>query len=105
MLVRTPQVWKDAPVRVRTPARREQEPDISDTEEESDTDAHEADMIGAAPCLCLSDAHLGADIVTARAFPVEVAGGLGFVWPDAILLLSCPRCVVSGKVQDAVPSR
>jgi hypothetical protein len=53
MLVRTRQVWKDAPVRVRRPARREQEPDISDTEEESDTDAHEADMIGATlVCAC-----------------------------------------------------
>jgi hypothetical protein len=45
----TVQVWKDAPVRVRTPARSEQEPDISDPDEESDTDANEADIIGTCP--------------------------------------------------------
>jgi hypothetical protein len=47
LTARVGQVWKDAPVRVRTPARAREgnENDTSDLEE-SDTDEQEADMIG-----------------------------------------------------------
>lgn len=45
------QVWKNAPVRVRTPAKEENEPDHSDSDDEDDTDAREASKIGIAPYL------------------------------------------------------
>jgi len=43
------QVWKDAPVRVRTASKNEKlETDVSDSDDEDDTDAREANKIGAA---------------------------------------------------------
>jgi len=39
-------VWKDAPVRVRTPAKATAELNPSESDDEDDTDAREANKIG-----------------------------------------------------------